>query len=80
MALPKRPDPPSGAVHLQEVVGALISSGLSIKKLSMASNGIRDAGVASLARLLDDEPPSYRCILSSLDLRGNSIGSKGCQV
>lgn len=46
----------------------------------MASNDLSDAGVGSLARLLDDEPPSYRCVLSSLDLRGNSIGSKGCKV
>lgn len=46
----------------------------------MASNDISDGGVGSLARLLDDEAPSYRCVLSSLDLRGNSIGSKGCKV
>lgn len=64
----------------QEVVGALISSGIALRNLSMASNDISDAGVGSLARLLDDEPPSYRCVLSSLDLRGNSIGSRGCKV
>lgn len=65
---------------VQEIVGALISSGLAIRNISMASNDIGDAGVGSLARLLDDEPPSYSSVLSSLDLRGNSIGSKGCQV
>lgn len=46
----------------------------------MASNDIGDDGVAALARLLDDEPSGYRCVLSTLDLRGNSIGAKGCQV
>ncbi|CAN0005615.1 unnamed protein product [Ectocarpus fasciculatus] len=65
---------------IEEIVGALISSGLAVRNISVASNDIGDAGVGSLARLLDDEPPSYSSVLSSLDLRGNNIGSKGCQV
>lgn len=64
----------------QEVVHALISSGLAVRNVSMASNDIGDEGAVTLARLLDDEPAGYRCVLSTLDLRGNNIGAKGCQV
>lgn len=64
----------------QEVVSALISIGLAVRNLSLASNDIGDAGARALARLLDDKPPVYRCALASLNLRGNSIGSEGCQV
>ncbi|CAM9475816.1 unnamed protein product, partial [Sphacelaria rigidula] len=63
----------------QEVVSALVSSGIAVRNVSMASNDIGDAGVGLLARLLDDEP-GYRCMLASLDIRGNSIGPKGCKV
>lgn len=83
MHTPPRAAPPSPracACVVQEVVSALISSGLTIRSVSVASNNIGDAGVGSLARLLDDAPPSYSCVLSSLDLRGNSIGSRGCKV
>lgn len=64
---------------LQEVVGAIISAGMNVRNLSMASNEIGDAGVGALTRLLDDEP-GYRCMLASLDLRGNNIGSEGCKA
>lgn len=64
----------------QEIVSAITSSGLAIRNVSLASNDIGDSGAGAVARLLDDEPPAYRCVLSFLDLRGNDIGSKGCQV
>ena len=65
---------------MQEVVSALISIGLAVRNLSLASNDVGDAGARALARLLEDKPPAYRCGLTSLNLRGNSIGSAGCQV
>lgn len=63
----------------QELVCALISSGMPVRNISMASNHIGDSGIATLSRLLDDEP-GYSCVLTSLDLRGNNIASKGCKV
>ena len=65
---------------MQEVVGALMSIGLAVRSLSMASNDIGDAGARAIGRLLEDKPPGYRCALASLNLRGNTIGSEGCQV
>ena len=65
---------------MQEVVSALISIGLAVRNLSLASNDIGDAGARALARLFEDKLPTYRCALVSLNLRGNSIESAGCQV
>lgn len=64
----------------QAIVEALITSELAIRNLSMASNEIGDVGAAAVARLLDDVPHGYLCVLSSLNLRGNNIGPRGCQV
>merc|ERR1719198_389960 len=57
-----------------------MKSGLKVEGVSLSNHEITDAGLAQLCKLLNDDPGyNYFSLVASLELRGNSIGSKGCE-
>merc|ERR1719240_2159689 len=57
-----------------------MKSSLKLESINLANHDITDAGVAQLCKLLnDDSAYNYFSLVSSLELCGNSITSKGCE-
>merc|ERR1719198_1336133 len=57
-----------------------MKSGLKVEGVSLSNHEITDVGVGHLCKLLnDDSAYNYYSLVTSLELRGNSIGSKGCE-
>ena len=69
-----------GDADMEVLVRAVLKAGLKVEGISLTNHEITDAGVAQLCKLLNDDAAyNYYSVVASLELSGNSIGSKGCE-